>query len=151
MKKLCFSILLLVIFFGTKTLWAERAKDISKLYKFISVTYSVPDDDQQHFANVDFRFGWNDKSPYKIAIQFVNHSYSTRKFKFVIKDVTSKKMVLLDVAHNSRFGSENLKPNSVGAIWSGPVDNIKDSFSLRVWDSEGDEFDKVPVSIKDQE
>jgi hypothetical protein len=126
-------------------------KDLSKNYGIVSVPYSVPDNDKLHFQNVDFRFGWNNKEPYKIAIQFVNHGYSTRKLKFAIKDVTSKKMIILDPIHNSRFGTETLKANSVGIVWAGPIDNNQDSFSLRVWDSDGEEFDKVAISIKDQE
>ena len=104
----------------------------------------------ERIESVDFRFGWTSKAPFTIAIQFVNHAYANRKFKFAIKDVTSNKMIVLDTLHNSRFGSEALKANSVGIIWSGLVDNIRDNFSLRVWDSDGDEFDKVPISISDQ-
>jgi hypothetical protein len=65
--------------------------------------------------------------------------------------VTTNKIVLLDSVHNVRFGTETLKANSTSAIWSGPVDNINDSFSLRVWSGDGDEFDKEPISIKDQQ
>jgi hypothetical protein len=60
-------------------------------------------------------------------------------------------MIILDSVRNSRFGSETLRANSESAIWSGPVSNAKDSFSLHVWDSDGDEFDKVPISISDQQ
>ncbi|HXL72126.1 MAG TPA: hypothetical protein VN963_00750 [bacterium] len=144
-------VLVLVLIFFVKALCAQEVKDLSKYCEIVSVHYSVPDNDQQNFADVDFRFGWNSKKPATIAVQFVNHSYSDRKFKFAIKDLTSKKMILLDAVHNSRLGSEALKPNSESAIWSGPVDNINDSFSLRVWNSNGDEFDKEPISIKDQQ
>jgi hypothetical protein len=137
--------------FSIIDLHAQQVKDLSKNYKIVSVPYSVPDDDRRNFADVDFRFGWNNKAPYTIAIQFVNHGYATRKFKFAIKDVTVKKTVILDTVHNSRFGYETLKPNSKSNVWFGLVDNIKDSFSLRVWDSDGDEFDKVPISISDQQ
>jgi hypothetical protein len=151
MKKLALFLAVLTASFASHSLWAQPAKEFAKDYKILSVPYSVPDNDQQHFADVDFRFGWNSKKPYKIAIQFVNHSYSTRKLKFAIKDVTSKKMVLLDSVHNTRFGTETLKPNSTSGVWAGPIDNIKDSFSLHVWDSDGDEFDKVAISISDQQ
>ena len=151
MKRLYIPVFLLIAIFFAKDLHAGQGKDISKYYGLVSVPYSVPDNDRQHFADVNFRFGWKSKTPFKIAIQFVNHGYASRKFKFAIKDITSNKVVILDTVHNSRFGSENLKPSSVGMIWSGLVDNIKDSFSLHVWDSEGEEFDKVPISIKDQQ
>jgi hypothetical protein len=151
MKKLYFPILLLILIIFVKALCAQEVKDLSSYCEIVSVHYSLPDNDQQNFADVDFRFGWNSKAPETIAIQFVNRSYSIRKFKFAIKDVTSKKMILLDVVHNSRFGSEELKPNSESVVWSGPVNDIKDSFSLHVWNSNGDEFDKEPISIKDQQ
>ncbi len=151
MNKLIFSTVLVTVILFTKDLYAQQVKDLSKNYGIVSVPYSVPDNDKLHFQNVDFRFGWNNKEPYKIAIQFVNHGYSTRKLKFAIKDVTSKKMIILDPIHNSRFGTETLKANSVGIVWAGPIDNNQDSFSLRVWDSDGEEFDKVAISIKDQE
>jgi hypothetical protein len=60
-------------------------------------------------------------------------------------------MIVLDAIHNSCFGSETLSENSESIIWSGSVDDIKDSFSLRVWNSNGDEFDKEPISIKNQQ
>ena len=60
-------------------------------------------------------------------------------------------MVILDPVHNARFGTETVRQNSEGKIWSGSVDNPKDSFSLHVWDSDGDEFDKIPISINDQQ
>jgi hypothetical protein len=141
----------LTVIFCSKEVYAQPVKDIAKKYPIISVPYTLPDNDQQNFAEVYFRFGWASKEPYTIAIQFANHAYQSHQFKFAIKDVTTNKMVLLDTAHNSRFGSENLKANSTGTIWSGTVDNINDSFSLHVWDSDGDEFDKVPISIKDQQ
>lgn len=151
MKKLYFSALFLTVIFFSKEGYAQQVKDISKGCEIVSVPYSLPDNDELHFLDVTFRFGWNNKAPYTIAIQFINHGYSSRKFKFAIKDVTSNKTIILDTVHNSRFGSELLKANATGNIWSGVVDNIKDSFSLHVWDSDGDEFDKVPISIKDQQ
>lgn len=140
----------LVLFAGTSGAQTQQ-DELSKEFPVVSVPYSVPDNDQQHFADVDFRFAWTNKAPFKIALQFVNRGYSTRKLKFAIKDVTSKKMVVLNPAHHSRFGTETLKANSTGAIWSGAVDNINDDFSLHVWDSDGEEFDKVAISIKDQQ
>jgi hypothetical protein len=151
MKNLYFSVLLLIMIFAAKYLYAEPVKNLAKYCETVSVFYSVPDDDKQHFVDINFRFGWNAKAPSLIAVQFVNHGYTARKFKFAIQDVTTKKMITLDAVHNSRFGSETLKANSESAIWSGPVSNIKDSFSLHVWDSDGDEFDKVPISISDQQ
>jgi hypothetical protein len=152
MKNLYLSILILI--FGAKTLYAQTAQPVKNLAKYceiVSVPYSVPDDDKQHFVDISFRFGWNAKAPSSIAVQFVNHGYTGIKFKFAIEDVTTKKMIILDSAHNSRFGSETLRANSESAIWSGPVTDTKDSFSLHVWDSDGDEFDKVPISISDQQ
>jgi hypothetical protein len=151
MKKLIFFVLILTVFFCSKDSFAQPVKDIAKYYEIVSVPYSVPDNDELHFSDIAFKFGWNDKAPYTIAIQFINHGYSSRKLKFAIKDVTSNKTIILDTIHNSRFGSELLKANATSNIWSGVVDNVKDSFSLHVWDSDGDEFDKVPISIKDQQ
>jgi hypothetical protein len=151
MKKNYFPILFLIMFFGTQSYGAEQIEYINQNYGIVSVFYSCPDNDDRNFSDVFFRFGWNDKKPSTIAIQFVNRAYADRKVKFAIKDVTSKKMVILDPVHKSRFGTEMLKSNSTGKIWSGPVDNINDSFTLRVWDSAGDQFDKVPISIKDQQ
>jgi hypothetical protein len=59
-------------------------------------------------------------------------------------------MIVIDKVHHSPFGTETLKPDAISKIWSGPVDNINDVFLLRVWDSDGDEFDSSPVSIGDQ-
>jgi hypothetical protein len=151
MKNLTLAISILAAFFCAKGLCAQAAKDLSKACKTVSVPYSVPDNDKRNFADVYFSFGWNDKKPYTISVQFVNHGYANRKIKFAIKDVTAKKMVVVDRSHNARFGTETVKANSKGAIWSGTVEDIKDSFSLHVWDSEGNEFDKVAVSISDQQ
>jgi len=149
MKNILFSIL--ILFFSVNYLSAQQVKDLSKFFTIVSVPYTLPDNDQQNFADVYFRFGWSSKIPCSIAIQFANHAYKTIKFKFAIKDVTANKIVLLDTVHNSRFGIENLKANSTSVIWSGLVDNVNDSFSLRVWNSDGDELDKDPISIKDQQ
>ncbi len=138
------------VFFAAN-LEAASVGELSKKQGILSVYYSAPDNDQQNFADVVFRFAWSDKKTATLSIQFVNRSYSDRKLKFAIRDVTSKKTVVLDRVHQSRFGAEMLKAHSAGSIWSGPVDSINDSFSLHVWDREGDEFDKVPISIKDQQ
>lgn len=151
MKNFFLFVLFLIVIFFEKSLYAQAVKDLSKKYSIVSVPYTLPDNDQQNFADVYFRFGWPAKAPYSIAIQFANHAYKTIKFKFAIKDVTTNKTILIDTVHNSRFGIENLKANSTGAIWSGLVDNVNDSFSLRVWNSDGDELDKEPISIKDQQ
>ena len=130
---------------------AQSAIPLSKTFKIVSVSYSVPDNEQGNFVDVYFRFGWNDKSPYVIALQFANNGYVNRKIKFAIKDMTSQKMIPLDPVHKTIFASESLKSNGSGAIWSGPIENNKDSFSLHVWNSDGVEFVKVPISLKDQE
>jgi hypothetical protein len=144
MKKNIFSVLLLVLIFCAKDL---RAQDLSKNYQILSVFYNVPDDDQKDFETINFRYGWTNQAPYSIAIQFTNAGYSEKKLKFAIKDVTSNQMILLDPVHNVYFGTETLKANSDGAVWAGPIDNLKDSFALRVWDSDGDAFDQEPISI----
>jgi hypothetical protein len=153
MRKPSFFILFFAVAFCVNGVYAQaqQADDLAKSYGVVSVPYSVPDNEQQNFADVYFRFGWSSQAPAKIAIEFTNHAYAGRKFKFAIKDVTSKKMVVLDPVHKTRFGMVTLNPNSVSAIWSGPVDSTKDSFSLRIWNSDGDEFDKVPISISDQQ
>ncbi len=150
MKKLFSSALILIVIFCTKDLCSREVGGLSKYYETVSMSYPVPDNDKKNFPDVDFRFGWNSKAPFRIAVQFVNRGYKDRKLKFAIKDVTSKKMIVLDGTHRSRFGSEMLKADSMGAIWSGPVDNIKDGFSLCVWNGNGDKFVKAAVSISDQ-
>jgi hypothetical protein len=58
-------------------------------------------------------------------------------------------MIVLDAAHKSRFGTELLKVGSEGGVWSGAVDDMKDSLSLHIWDADGDEFEKAPMSLAD--
>ncbi|HTA75827.1 MAG TPA: hypothetical protein VK791_01575 [bacterium] len=123
-----------------------NVKYLYKDYETISAPRAVPDNDQMNFDGVVFSFGWNKKAPYAIAVQFVNRGYEDRKMKFAIKDITAKKMIILDRVHNSAFGLEVLKQSSVGAIWAGPIDNPKNSFSLHVWDAKGNEFDAAPVT-----
>jgi hypothetical protein len=150
MKKLYFSVLLLTVIFCAKDLCARQLKGLYKYYEVVSLPYSVPDNSQWNFADLTFKLGWNKKTPCAIGIQFVNHGYVIHKIKFAIEDVTTKKMLILDTVHHSRFGLETIKDSAEGIIWSGLVDNIKDSFSLHVWDENGDEFDKEPVSINNQ-
>jgi lysophospholipase L1-like esterase len=147
MEKLHFLILFLMGTFCAKDSCAQEVKDISKDYAIFSVYYSVPDNEQHNFKDVNFRFGWTNKEPFRISVQFFNAGYVDVKLKFAIKNETSNQMIILDSIHNSRFGTETLKANSDGVIWSGPVDNIKDSFSLHVWNSDGDEFGQAPISI----
>jgi hypothetical protein len=151
LKKIYLLSLFFMMIFSAKILCAEPVKDLSKVFAIVSIPFSAPDNKDKHFADITFRVGWNDKAPYAVAVQFVNHGYDGQKFKFAIKDLTSKKMLVLDPAHKSRFGTENLRANSESSIWSGAVDNYKDSFSLRIWDSQGDEFDSDSISVdKDQ-
>jgi hypothetical protein len=150
MKKLYFSFLLLTVTFFSKIVCAQPVNELSKMNGTVSGPYALPDNAQQNFSDIYFRFSWNEKKPFKIAIQFSNHSYDSRKLKFAIKDVTTKKMILLDSVHHSSFGYETLNATSVGVVWSGPIDNPKDGLSLRVWNSNGDEFEKEPISITDQ-
>jgi len=147
MKFFCFYILLLTVILGAKELGAQEVKAISKVYGIVSEPYIIPDDGQPDFKNVAYRFGWNKKSPYAIGVQFINSGYVDRTIKFAIEDLTLNQMIVLDSVHNAHFGSETVKANSYSVIWSGPVDNIKDSFLLRVWNSNGDKFDQAPVSI----
>ena len=151
MKNRSVSFLILFTFFCAQNLAAQQQKELTKSFKIVSVPYAVPDNDKLNFANVFFKLGWKSKAPNTIGIQFTNSSYAEHAFKFAIKDLTTKKMVLIDTVHNSCFGSETLRENSIGSIWSGQVDNINDSFSVRVWDKDGDEFDKPAISIKDQQ
>jgi len=151
MRKVFFSILFLSALLSARELCSQEARDLSKCCDTVSASYPIPDKDQQNFGDIVFRFGWNKKAPFKVAVQFVNRGYDNKKLKFAIKDVTSKKMVVLDVAHKSRFGSELLKSNSLGAVWSGVVDDVNDGFSLYVWNGKGEKFVKGPISIHDQE
>ena len=152
MKKLYFPVLVLMTALCAKDLCAQEEKDLSKYYGVVSKYYPVLDNKDKTDMNnlIYYRFGWNRKAPYTIAIQFANLGYGDRKLKFAVKDVTSKKMIVLDAVHQSRFGVELLKADSTGMIWSGPVANINDGFSLHVWEDGGEEMDKEPVSIKDK-
>lgn len=150
MKRLYFAVFLLGLVFSPQGLRGGQPDELTKTYNVVSDYYSVPDNDRFNFADVHFRFALATKKPYKIAIQFSNASYGDKKIKFAIKDVTKNKMILLDPVHKSNFGTEMLKVNSVSAIWSGPISNISDEFSLHVWNDAGDEFDQDPVSIKNK-
>lgn len=130
--------------------FAQENQDIEKACDIVSNYFPVVKNDQKNFYKIDYRLGWNKKAPYKISVQFINLGYASRKAKFAIKDLTSKKMIVLDPARNSRVVVENLNPASAGAIWSGLVDGIKDSFSVRVWDVEGNEIDEPPISIRNK-
>lgn len=152
MKKLIYSILFISTVLCQKELWAQQDNDLSK--SFTAVTKFLPvvvNTDKNAEKLVFYRFGWNSKAPATIGVQFSNLGYSDWKIKFAIKDMTTKKMIILDSVHKSFFGTELLKGNSKSAIWSGPVDNVSDNFSLRVWVGDGDEIDKDAVSIKDKE
>src|ERR1035441_10299295 len=117
MKSICFQVLILALAFCANDIKAQTTTDFFKSqYGVVSLYCTVPDNDKHHFTDLYFRLGWNGKTPNTIAVQFVNHGYETRKFKFAVKDVTSKKMIVLDKAHNSRFGTETLKAGSGGAI-----------------------------------
>ncbi len=151
MRKLCFYGWLLASILCAQGLRAQEEKDLSKIYEVVSQSAPVAADALKDFNNMIFyRFGWNRKGPPAIALQFVNFGYKDRKLKFAIKDVTSKKMVILDPAGKSPFATEDLKESSRSAIWSGPVDNIHHRFSLRVWEDDGDEIDEDPVSINEK-
>ena len=150
MKKLSISVLLLTMIFFTKDLYAQQENDLSKFYGKVSKYISILNDKNDLNKVVFYRIGWNGKTPNTIGIQFGNFGYADWKLKFAIKDVTSKKFIVLDTVHNSFFGTEMSKANSKGIIWSGVVDNINDGFSLHVWVGDGDEIDKEPVSIKDK-
>lgn len=147
MKFCYFAILLLTVIFATKNMCAQELKPLSKVYGIVSEPYAIPDDDQPDFKDIAYRFGWKRKSPCSIGIQFINSGYVDRTIKFAIQDISLNQMIILDPVHNSRFGSETIKANSYSVIWSGPVDNIKDNFLLRIWNSNGDKFDQAPVSI----
>jgi hypothetical protein len=147
MKRLYFSVFLLITVFCAKDLRAQETEDLSNNYKILSRFYNLPDDGQKNFDHVNFRYGWTSQAPYTIAIQFTNAGYDDKKLKFAIKDVTSNQTILLDTTHNAYFGTETVKANSNSAIWSGTVSNLKDGFALRVWDSDGDSFDQAPISI----
>jgi hypothetical protein len=148
MKKQFFLVfLLLILIFSLRNLRAQDSPDLSENYPILSAFYGVPDGGQKNFNRVNFRYGWTSQDPYVIAIQFTNAGYEDRKLKFAIKDVTTNQTILLDTVHNAYFGTETIKENSDSAIWSGTVNDIKDRFALRVWNSDGDSFDQAPISI----
>src|ERR1700679_3978156 len=105
MEKLHFLILFLMGTLCAKDSCAQEVKDISKDYAIFSVYYSVPDNEQHNFKDVNFRFGWTNKEPFRISVQFFNAGYVDVKLKFAIKNETSNQMIILDSIHNSRFGT----------------------------------------------
>jgi hypothetical protein len=151
MKKKCFygSLLAAVLCIGH--LGAQDDTAFPKEFNVVSNFHSVPGKDKNDLQNlVYYRFAWRKKAPYAVAIQFVNLGYGERKLKFAVKDITSKKNVVIDPAHQSCFGTEALKESSKGMIWSGPIDSPNDRLSLRVWEDGGDEIDKAPISMNDK-
>ena len=150
MQKINLYVLIFIFAFFGKLSYAQVDQDIEKYCEVVSKYYSVSETGQKNFYKIEYRLGWNKKAPYKIAIQFINLGYEGKKIKFSITDLTSKKMVILDAVHNSRVVSETLNPASTGAIWSGQIDGIKDRLSLRVWDKDGNEIDKSPISIRNK-
>jgi len=152
MKKPMITILFLALLLGAKSMDAQQAdvfpKEYTKVTKFLPA--AVNNKPTQEML-VFYRMGWNSKAPASIAIQFANLGYTDWKLKFAVKDVVTKKTVLLDKEHNSTFGTELLKGNTKSTIWVAPVDNIKDGYSVRVWIGEGDEIDLATVSIKDKD
>jgi hypothetical protein len=151
MKKSGLFGLLLLCCLLPKGLGAQEDKDLSKVYEVATPFRPLSADANSDFNNmVYYHFGWNRKGPAVIALQFVNMGYKDHKLKFAIKDLTAKKLVVLDPARRSNFGTEALKADSKGAIWTGAVKNIRDKFSLHAWEDGGDEMDKDPVSINDK-
>jgi hypothetical protein len=130
-----------------KQLHAQDVSNLQDIYPILSIFYNVPDDDQKDFEHLNFRYGWTSQAPYTIAVQFSNAGYDDKILKFAIKDVTLNKMVLIGKIHKSTAGYETLKANSDSVIWSGPIASLKDSFALRVWNSDRHSFDQAPISI----
>ncbi len=151
MRRSCLLVLALGVVFGMVEWCVAQEDDLAKSFPIVSKFDAALADTQNNLNDlIYYRYGWNNQRPYTIALQFVNFGYRDHKLKFAVKDVTSKKMVLLDAVHHSNFGTETLKASSTGMIWSGPINNVNDRFSLRVWVDDGDEMDKEPMSIKDK-
>ncbi len=138
---------LLTIFLIAPMAPCQESPYIEDTYPILSPFYNVPGSTDERFTHLNFRFGWTDKAPYRIAVQFSNPAYRDQKIKFAIKDLTTDQSVLLDADHNAYFINETLRANSDGSIWSGEVRNLSDAFALKVWDSEGDSFQQTPVTI----
>lgn len=147
MKATLFSLILFITFGCVTDTFAQEVKDLSKSYNILSVYYNLTEDAQKHFGSINFRYGWTPKAPYTIAVQFSNPGYTSQKLKFAIEDVTSQKWIPLDSVHHTFFASEIINAGSDGLIWSGPVNNLHDEFSLCVWDKDGDAFKQSPISI----
>lgn len=97
----------------------QESPYIEDTYPILSPFYNVPGSTDERFTHLNFRFGWTDKAPYRIAVQFSNPAYRDQKIKFAIKDLTTDQSVLLDADHNAYFINETLRANSDGSIWSG--------------------------------
>lgn len=151
MKKKIFFLLFLVPALLSRGADADEVKDLSKDCEKVSKFMPLLDNPPKDLNNmIYYQWGWNGKKPATINVQFRNLGYGDHKIKFTIKDVAAKKLVVLDPVRNSNFGSETLKPDSKGAIWSGKVSNIKDGFSLSVWDGgDGEAVVKKPISLGD--
>jgi hypothetical protein len=142
-----FVFLLLAIFLIAPMAPCQEAQTIEESYPILSPFYNVPGSTAERFNHLNFRYGWTDKDPYRIAVQISNPSYGEQKIKFAIKDLTTNQLVLLDEEHNAYFINETLPASMDGKIWSGEVQSLSDAYALKVWDSDGDSFQQAPVRI----
>ncbi len=139
--------MLLTIFLFAPMAPCQEAKYIENLYPILSPVYKVPGSTDERWTHLNFKFGWTDKAPFRIAVQISNPSYRDQKINFAVKDLTTNQSVLLDEDHNVYFINETLPANLDGSLWSGEVRNLTDAFALKVWDSEGDSYLQTPVTI----
>src|SRR5690348_13792409 len=91
---------------------AQVDQDIESLCDLVSAYLPVAKEDAPAFDKLDYRLGWNQKPPYRIFVQFTNLGYAGRKIRFALRDVTSKKQMVLDAAHRSHIVAENVSPAS---------------------------------------
>ncbi len=128
---------------------AQVDQDIGKACDVVSAYFPVAGKAAPPLDKLEYRLGWNKKPPYRISVQFTNLGYAGLKIRFALRDVTSKKALVLDAARNSPVVTENVGPASAGAVWSGRLDNLHDRCSLRVWDMDGGEWGEKPVGLQD--
>ncbi len=146
-RTLYISLALSGILFNPHQVQGQETRALEDVFPIISPSYNLPGSDDTRFQHLNFRFGWTDKAPFQIAVQISNPTYGDQKIKFAVKDLTTSQSVLLDPDHNAYFINETLRPNSEGNIWSGEVKSLSDEFALKVWDANGDSFQKDPITI----
>lgn len=116
----------------------------AKDYQIFSPYYDAPAGVGNHLR---YRFGWTSSASCTLAVQFTNDASEDKTVHFAIQDQTFDRNLLLDETHNLYYGQETLKAHSLGRVWTGTVQDVKDVFVMKFQTSNGDRLSQEPVSI----